>query len=172
MTLILTVPPRLAIMAADSTPLIKDSSDEFQKSLDTAVRPFVLVEIGSGEYPAVAAGTEEPIETFEMTIIGPKFGQGAKGDAEHELRQVTAALITYFQRHPSLQFSNTLRRQPAPLGALSGIKWARLYMREYCGVVTRSEPGMEPFWGTKLSFHCIEAISAQEEIVIDPSLPQ
>lgn len=172
MTLILTIPQRLAIMAADSTPLIKDASDEFQKSLDTAKRPFVLVEIGSGEYPGVAAGTEEPIETFEMTLISSKAGQGAKGDAEKELRVLTDALIAYFQKHTSLQFPNNLKRQPAALGALSGVKWSRLFMRDYCGLVVRGDVGIEPFWGTKFSFRCIEAISAQEEIVIDPTLPQ
>lgn len=167
MTLILTVPTRLTIMAVDASSLIREGSAYFADSIDEARRPFVLVEPGSGDYPPSAAGVEDPTEEYTMTLFARSFGQGAREEAEIELRGITAEILAYFQRRTQLQFSNLRGLQLAPLGTLNGVYWARLYIRSYVGVVTKGggEGGEGAFWGTVFSVRVAEVVSRQEVIV-------
>lgn len=164
MTLLLTAPQRLAIMAKDASPLFKFSSDEFQETLDSLLRPAVLVEIGAADYPPIAQNVEEPTEEYSLTVIGMKYGQGARSEAETQLRVLVDALITYFFTRTQLQFTNDRSLEAAPLGPLLGVKWARLYRRELVTTVTRSE-GDGAFWGSTLNVRITAQVLAHEVLV-------
>lgn len=166
MTLILTVPDRLVMMAMDASPAMADGSSYFMAAVDEVQRPFVLVEVGQDQMDASAAGVELPVEEYTITLIAEKYGQGAYHEAELQLRTLTAAVKTYIAARTQLQFSNTRELQASALGALAGVMWARLYLRSYAGVVQKGgDNGEQPFWGTVFSLRVQEVMRAEEILV-------
>lgn len=167
MSLLMTAPQRIVLCAVDANDDIREGSDEFQPNLDTFKRPFILVECSTGTYPPNAAGAEEPNEEYLITIISDKLGQQAKGEAEKQIRQITHDVIEYFQEHTQLQFTDDRGLNGAKLPALVGVKWARIDMRSYVGVVEKGGggEGEGPFWGTTLTCHVEEVVKRTERLV-------
>ena|ERR1700690_594672 len=166
MTLILTAPQRICMMAIDASTQIKDGSAYFAENVDETRRPFVLVEPGQEDIPAVAAGMEAPTEEYTLTLIAEKYGQGARGEAEAQLRTITADILDYFAKRTQLQFRNLRGLQPAPLPSLVGVMWARLYLRTYAGVVTKGgTEGEQPFYGCVFSIRVQTVANAEEDII-------
>jgi len=164
MTLILTAPQRLAIMAKDSDTRFVFATDKFVATLDDSQRPAALILVGSGDYPPVASQVEKPTEIYTIEIHGKKFGQGAVTDAEAETenRSLTASVITYFIKRSQLQFSNTRTLEAADLPALAGVESFRLRR----DVLVPLEKGNEsPFWGCVITVTIVTIEQALEVLV-------
>lgn len=159
---ILTVPERLAAMAFDSSSQIEYTAWTFQKTLDTLIRPAVIVEVDAAEYPAVAASIQMPVETYRLYLIGPKFGTGNdEAESELKVRTITDALLSYFHARPNLSMSNLLGRAPAALPALRGVRWGRMN-RGPVNVLTRGE---DEFWGCDMTISVEWMMTAMEQLI-------
>lgn len=167
--ILLTLPERIALCAYDASTLIRFTAHTRQSTLDSLKRPAVLVEPNEGDYPPYAAGVGDVTETFLLSVIGQKYGQGAKTDAEAEveLRTVANHLAMYFFRRTQLQMSNQRSAQPAALGPLAGVKWIHLSRRTFETTAER-DPGEGAFWGTE--FTLAVSINVQQLEVLVPSM--
>jgi len=163
--LLLDAPQRIADMAYDSSSLIRFTAHLRQSSLDSLKRPAVLVEANDAEYPPTAAGIEKPTETFILSVVGQKYGVGAPGAAELELRQVAHDLAVYFWRRSQLQFSNLRGAKSSELPPLTGVESSRLSRRSFVTTVTRGEDGEGSFWGTEFTLTLTLAARALEVLV-------
>ena len=161
MSLVMTAPERLSLMAYDASVLIRFTNHWFTEQVDDDMRPAVLVEVGEGDFPPTASNVEAPVETYELSVIGQTLA-GADGNQQHEaeLRQVTADLVHYFVKRSQLQFSNQRSRTGyTELGPLVGVQRARI-RRGLINAMTKGE--MQPFWGCQLTVTVTEFKEAFE----------
>jgi len=164
--LILELPERIALCAYDASTLIRFTAHTRQATLDTLKRPAVLIEANEGDYPPRSAGLAEPTETFLLSVIGQKYGQGSKVDAEAELevRRVAHDIAVYFFKRTQLQFSDQRGENGGALGPLRGVKWCQLTRRTFVTSVTREE-NEGTFWGTEFSLTVTMDVRALEVLI-------
>jgi hypothetical protein len=164
MTLILTAPTRIKLMAYDADIRFAFASEYFVETLDGIIqRPAVLVDDGNGEYPAISANLANPNENYKLMIIGRKFTQGSREthEAEIELREMGHNVIRYFLARPQLQFSNLRLAETSALLPLQGVKYITI-ARETMTLYTSGE---EQYWGMRLNISITEQIEAEEAII-------
>lgn len=150
MTVIETVPQRLAIMGVDADARIRYATPYFAEQIDSGLRPAIVVEVGEADYPAVTAGMEQGIEAFRVLLIGDKYSErGENNQAEKLTRGIVANLSRYYARCTQLQFHNLRGLESTPLGPLAGVKWARM-KRGGVGPVSRPD-GEGDFWGCEFN---------------------
>ena len=154
------------MLAYDASPLIRFTAHTRQATLDTIKRPAVLIEANEGDYPPRSAGLAEPTETFLLSVIGQKYGNGAKSDAEAELelRRVSRDIATYFFARTQLQCSDQRGLAGGALGPLRGVKWCQLTRRTFVTTVTREE-NEGTFWGTEFSLTVTMDVRALEVLI-------
>lgn len=161
MSLILTAPERLALMAYDASTLVRFTNYWFTEQVDDDMRPAVLVEVGEGDFPGTASNVEAPVETYELSIIGQTFA-GADGNQQHEaeVRRVSSDIVNYFFKRTQLQFSNQRSRSGyTELGPLVGVQHARI-RRGLINAMTKAD--MPPFWGCQITVTVTEFAEAME----------
>lgn len=148
-------------MALDSSDLIAYTAWTFQKTLDTLIRPAVIVEVDAAEYPAGAASIQTPVETYRLYLIGPKYGTGNdEAESELKVRTIVDSLLSYFHARPNLSMSNLLSRAPAALPSLSGVRWGRMN-RGPVNILTRGE---DEFWGCDMTISVELIMWSMEQI--------
>src|SRR5689334_5449858 len=107
MTLILTVPDRLAIMCEDVDNRIVKAFKYVPNDIDQAMRPAFLVKVDEATFPQVANSVVEPEETYVMDYIGQKYQAGEDDVWEKLTREIADKFFTYFFGRTQLQFTNT-----------------------------------------------------------------
>lgn len=155
MSLILTVPERLALMCTDAHPSIVASYSEYVEQLDSLQAPAWVIEVGEGSYSGGAEGDADFTENYVLSLIGKPLGQGALAEYELQMRAIVDSTIRYFLRHSQLQFSNERALEGlAPLQPLNDIKHFTLRRSP----ATLSSKGVnENFWGTQLTLEIVGA---------------
>lgn len=163
MTLLTTAPQRLAMMALDASDELIYATDEFRETLDSSLRPGVLVEIGDGEYAGDASGARAGTETYTLSIIGNKRGQGGVGDEEERrTRQIVNDIVLYFLKHTQCQMSNDRGKQAQAYPPLSWVKWMTVRRG---GVNPSAKGNEEDFWGCQLTVTLEIDVMALERLV-------
>lgn len=160
MTVLLTAPERLKIMAKDADTRIQYSTDTFQKTLDSVQTPAALIEIGESDYPPLAASVEHPNEVYKMLLVSGKLGQGADTELETLNRELADIIHLYFLKRTQLQFSNLRDLEANSLPPLQGVLWARTNRSNGPTLLERENYG--PFWGCEFTV-AIKAITNVSE---------
>lgn len=158
MTLITTVPARLALMLMDADEHIQFVGEGFQKNYESDTQlPAWEIADGGTNYDLVAANIANPVDTYTATLITQKYSAGMDDDTtrvnEYQTltRSIMANTIEYFLKRPDLVFSDVRGvSTTGALPALVGVKWAKI-SREPEGIYGADE-GFGRFWGGKLTF--------------------
>lgn len=164
MSLILTVPERLAQMCYDASEETKSTHFTNVDQLDSIERPAWIIEIGAAEYPDFAVGDEEPKETYTAVLVGKDIGLGATNEYEQQAWRIVDATVKYFLARRQLQMSNQRGAFPAKRGSLDGVKTIRLSRT----AITQSSRGAEEnFWGCQITFEITEGYAYDEVLEVD-----
>lgn len=158
MTLITTVPARLALMLMDADENIKRAAEGFQKNYEGDLDlPAWEVADGGTNYDLVAANIANPVDTYTATLITAKYGTGMDDDTTrvNEYQTLTRSImqntVEYFLKRPDLVFSDVRGvSTTGALPALVGVKWVKI-SREPEGIYG-SDDAFGKFWGGKLTF--------------------
>lgn len=158
MTLITTVPQRLALMLMDADEHIKFVAEGFQKNYDADIQlPAWEISDGGSNYDIIAANIANPVDTYNAQLITQKYGTGVDDDttrvSEYQTltRSILQNTVEYFLKRPDLVFSDVRGvSTTGALPALRGVKWCKI-SREPDGVYGGDE-GFGKFWGGKLTF--------------------
>ena len=162
MTVLLTAPQRLAIMAKDADPRIVYSTDKYQETLDSVQTPAVLIDIGESNYPPTAASIEFPEEIYKIILVTGKYGQGAQDELEQTNRELADIIHLYFLRRTLLQFPNQRELEPGKLPALVFVRHARTNRSNGPTVLQRESFG--PFWGCEFTVAIASITNVLEQL--------
>lgn len=156
MSLILTLPNRLALCLKDCHPAVKNAYPYTEENLDYLKRPCFLVGAGEERFLYDESASEQTYydTTTQVDFVGEPF-TAVDRDYNHHYeviaREIAAAAVLYLLKRPQLQFSN-LRGDAAleQLPPLAGVLWCRPDSRSTVTLMQRG--GIEEaFWGFTLS---------------------
>lgn len=170
MTLITTIPQRLALMLMDADENIQYVGEGFQKNYDADIQlPAWEISDGGSNYDIIAANIVNPVDTYTATLITQKYGTGVDDDttrvSEYQTltRSILKNTVEYFLKRPDLVFSDTRGvSTTGALPALRGVKWVKL-SREPEGIYG-SDEGFGRFWGGKLTFTVMTEVQVMRVI--------
>ena len=171
MSLIMTLPKRLAMMLKDCNENIVEAYYLHQDNLDYVERPSWIITSGEATYSVgsnTSADQAEVEESYELFLVGePIKGVDQEyGYYEEQTRKIANDAIIYLLRHPNLQFSNSRGLEDDTLPNLEGVLWMRPQSRSPIAIQTR-EGIEEQFWGFSISINVRSIILDEEgEIVI------
>lgn len=163
MSVILTAPPRIAMMVED-IPLMKKGFWQEQKAISTEQRPCCLVRIDEGQYPKSGSSDVPGEEVFVIDYIGLPFDQGESHKYEMQARQHAYDIFLYFMQCPGLQMLNRRNRQSGQLGYLDQVQWSRISRRSPVNLMVGN--GIEiPFWGFSYGLTVFSVETIREVLV-------
>lgn len=163
MTLILTVPARLALMLYDADTHIVKSFEGHQKAIDPLMQmPAWEVSDGGGNYDTASSQVWNPQETYTATLIVAQYGEGVRDERtfinqyETATRGIMHNTVRYFLARPDLVFSDDRNSGAGRLAALVGVKFSKI-SRDPCAIYGNDD-GSGKFYGAKLTFTIIEEL--------------
>ena len=163
MSVLLTAPQRLSILAKDSDDRIKYATDKFVKTLDSTIQlPAVLIDIGDADYPPQAASVEYPEEIYTMLLVSGKYGQGAQDKLETTNRELALNIQLYFLKRTQLQFPNRRGLEQDSLPPLANVRHARTNRSR--GPTVLDKEGFGPFWGCEFKVAIAAITQVLEEL--------
>jgi hypothetical protein len=166
MTLVLTVPQRLSLMAYDSSTQIVHTDHFYVETFDDIQLPAIVIEDDTYEGTPEAAELVLPTESYKMILVSDFYGQGADHEAQTRVRTISRDVLAYFNARKQLQFTNSRSRTgQTKLGPLAGVKTTRL-LRGPLVPITRGES--RPVWGCEFTVWVEEIISAKEVLEHTP----
>jgi hypothetical protein len=165
MTLVRTAPARIALLAEDSHPSIKNSYYRWQQNFDLSKRPLFYTRLLSTSYPITASEDEEPQESYSLEYVGEPFKQDCAREDEQMTWEVYESCILHFLQRRFLQYTNE-RQTPnrVKLPNLPGLKYQRLDVSQVPDIVVKFSDN-QPFWGFALTINLTESLSYEEKVV-------